>query len=76
MTKSNYDLVLEIIENYDNEEILSDFKDRFIEGKNISKKGYEEFCYEYIDDMSEMYYIKLNWKYIKSGGDESVFDNE
>ena len=76
MKKSNYDLVLEIIESYDDEEILSDFKDRFIEGKNISKKDYEEFCYEYIDDMSEMYYIKLNWKYIKSGGDESVFDNE
>ena len=33
------------------------------------------FCSEYIDDISEMYYIKLNWKWIKKGGDDSVYDN-
>ena len=76
MNKSNYDLVLEVIEYYDDEEILDDFKSRFVEGKNISKKDYEEFCYEYIDDGSDGYYIDLNWKFIKSGGDWSVFDNE
>ena len=76
MKKSNYDLVLEIIESYNDEEMLNDFKSEFKKDKNIKKKDYINFCYEYIDDMSEMYYIKLNWKYIKSGGDESVFDNE
>ena len=76
MKKSNYDLVLEIIENYDNEKILSDFKNEFKKDENIEKKDYIDFCYKYMDDMGEMYYIKLNWKYIKSGGDESVFDDE
>ena len=76
MKKSNYDLVLEIIESYNDKEMLNDFKSEFKKDKNIKKKDYIDFCYRYIDDMSEMYYIKLNWKYIKSGGDESVFDNE
>lgn len=74
MKKSNYDLVLEVIESYEMENVLNDFKNKFEEGKNISKNDYFVFCEKYIDDMSELYYINLNWKYIKSGGDESVFD--
>ena len=75
MNKSNYDLVLEVIENYDSEDILNDFKNEFEEGSNISESDYFWFCENYImDDLSEMMYVKLNWKYIKSGGDESVFD--
>lgn len=73
---SNYKLVLEIIESYEDESVLNDFKSKFKEGENISEKEYFEFCKKYIDDMSEMYYIKLNWKYIESGGDEDVFDEE
>jgi hypothetical protein len=76
LEKSNYDLVLEVIENYDDEEILNDFKSKFNEGYNINKKEFVKFCEYYIDDMSEMGYIKLNWKYIESGGDESVYDEE
>lgn len=76
MSKSNYDLVLEVIESYEMEDVLSDFKDRFVEGKNISESDYFDFCGNYIDDISEEYYIRMNWKYIKSGGDESVFDEE
>jgi hypothetical protein len=71
---SNYDLVKEIIESYEEEEILNDFLNEFKVGKNISKVKYINFCMRYIDDMSDMYYVRLNWKYIKSGGDESVFD--
>ena len=71
---SNYDLVKEVIESYEDEEILNDFLDEFEIGKDISKDEFVEFCNRYIDDMSEAYYIGLNWKYIKSGGDESVFD--
>jgi hypothetical protein len=74
--KSNYDLVLEIIESYEVESILSDFKDRFVEGENISREDYNEFCFKYVDDCSEGYYINLNWRYIESGGDESVFEVE
>ena len=77
MNKSNYDLVLEVIENYDSEDILNNFKNEFEEGSNISESDYFWFCENYImDDLSEMIYIKLNWKYIKSGGDESVYDED
>ena len=75
MNKNNYNLVLEVIKCCD-EEVLEDFKNRFIENKNISKEDYEEFCYEYISDVNDGYYIDLNWKFIESGGDWSVFDNE
>lgn len=74
MKKSNYDLVLEIVESYEMEDILNDFKDEFEEGSNISKSEFVEFFNKYIDDMSETYYIGLNWKYVNSGGDESVYD--
>jgi hypothetical protein len=76
MKKSNYDLVLEIIESYEDEEILNDFKNEFEEGEDVSKEDYLEFLFNYIDDMSETYYIKKNWEYIESGGDESVYDDE
>jgi len=62
--KSNYELVLEIIESYDDEDILNDFKSRFKVEKNIRKKDYMLFCKEYIDDISEIEDIKLNWKEI------------
>jgi len=74
MSTNNYNLVLEIIESYDNVNILNDFKDEFPVNKNIRKNEYLNFCMNYIDDGSEMYYINLNWKYIKSGGNESVYD--
>ncbi len=71
---SNYLLVLEIIESYENEKILECFKNEFEEGKNISKEDYYEFCGRWVDDVSEGYYIDLNWEYIESNGDESVYD--
>lgn len=74
MNKNNYDLVLEVIKSYDNEDVLNDFRNEFKIGKNIRKKDYMEFCGKWIDDVSDFYYIRLNWKYIRSGGDESVFD--
>jgi hypothetical protein len=76
MKKSNYDLVLEVIENYEEIDILNDFLNEFEKDKNISKSEFFKFCEKYIDDMSEIYYIKLNWKYIMSDGDESVYDDE
>jgi hypothetical protein len=76
MNKSNYDLVLEVIKNYDMENVLNDFKDKFVEGENISREDYNEFCYNYVDDCSEGFYIDLNWKFILSGGDWDVFELE
>ena len=74
MKNSNYDLVLEIVKSYEAEDILNDFKGEFEEGSDISKNEFVEFFNRYIDDMSETYYIGLNWKYVNSGGDESVYD--
>jgi hypothetical protein len=74
MKNSNYDLVLEIVESYEMEDILNDFNNEFEKGSNISKSEFVEFFNKYIDDMSETYYIGLNWKYVNSGGDESVYD--
>jgi len=76
MNESNYDLVLEVIKSYEMEDVLNDFKNKFEEGKNISRKDYFKFCERYIDDISEYYYIRANWKYIESGGDESIFDED
>ena len=57
----SYDYVKEVIESYEDEDILNDFVDEFKVGKDISYEDYFNFCYKYIDDMSETYYIKCNW---------------
>jgi hypothetical protein len=57
----DYNFVKEIIESYEDEEILNDFLNEFEENKEIKYKDYFDFCYNYIDDMSEVDYIKGNW---------------
>ena len=74
--KSNYDLVLEVVKMFEDENVLNNFKNEFEVGHNFKKKEFVQFCEKGIDDMSDLYYINLNWKYIKSGGDESVFEEE
>jgi hypothetical protein len=71
-----YEWVLEVIENYEDEDVLNDFKERFEEGKDISEEDYFDFCGEYVDDYSDEYYIRKNWEYIISEGDYSVFDED
>ncbi len=71
-----YEWVLNVIESYEDEEVLNDFKERFEEGEDVSKEDYFDFCISYVDDMSEGYYIRKNWEYIMSGGDMSVFDED
>jgi hypothetical protein len=73
---SNYDLVKEIFESYDSEEVLNDFLNEFEVGEDISREEFSEFSHRYIDDMSEVIFIYRNWRYIESGGDESVFDED
>jgi hypothetical protein len=70
---NNYNVVLEVIESYEDEDILKDFKSKFKINKYISECDFYEFNMKHISDMSEEYYIKLNWEYIESG-DESVFN--
>ena len=48
----DYNFVKEIIESYEDEEILNDFLEEFEEDKEINYKDYFDFCYNYIDDMS------------------------
>ena len=43
MKKSNYDLVLEIVGFYEDEDVLINFKDKFEEGIDISKSEFFEF---------------------------------
>jgi hypothetical protein len=71
---SNYDLVKWVIESYEDEDILNDFLNEFKVGKNISRMKYINFCMRYMSDSSDLYNIKISWKYIKSGGDESWLD--
>ena len=73
---SNYDLVLQIVNSYEDENILNDFNNEFQQGQNITKDEFFMFFELYIDDMSELDNIKKNWEYVESGGDDSVFDDE
>ena len=57
-------------------EVMDDFYSSFKKGVDISKDEFFEFCGKYIDDVSEGYYIRLNWEYIIRGGDESVYDDD
>lgn len=57
----SYDFVKEVIESYEMEEVLDDFKKTFKEGDVIFYEDYYNFCCKWIDDMSETYYINCNW---------------
>jgi ribosome assembly protein YihI (activator of Der GTPase) len=57
----DYNYVKEIIESYEDEEILNDFLNEFEVGKDIIYKDYLDFCYNYIDDLSEIMFIENNW---------------
>jgi hypothetical protein len=71
-----YDLVLEIAKSYVDEDILQDFLTTFPAGEPISEEEFKDFFGQYVDDYGDWYYINQNWKYVESGGDESVFDEE
>ena len=57
----SYDYVKEVIESYEDNKILNDFLEKFEVDKEISYDEYYNFCCNYIDDMSEVYYINCNW---------------
>jgi hypothetical protein len=57
----SYNEVLSLIEAYEDEDILDDFMSKFPEDQDISKIEYFKFAKIYIDDMSEIPYIKANW---------------
>jgi ribosome assembly protein YihI (activator of Der GTPase) len=57
----DYNYVKEVIESYEDEEMLNDFLNEFEVGKDIIYKDYLDFCYNYIDDLSEIMFIENNW---------------
>ena len=57
----SYNDVLSIINDYEDEDILEDFMNEFPKDQNINKDKYLEFVMDYMDDMSEMEYLKANW---------------
>ena len=57
----DYNYVKEVIESYEDEECLNDFLNEFEVGKDIIYKDYLDFCYNYIDDLSEIMFIENNW---------------
>ena len=66
--ESNYDLVLQVVEMHDDQDIMDDFINEFPPGNRISKREFVEFFNRYIDDMSEVQFIKENWNWVKNGG--------
>ena len=56
-----YEDVLDIIESYEDEDILNDFINDFPEGEPINRTQYDDFVMDYIDDMSEVSFIQANW---------------
>ena len=71
MDVASYEDVLGIIESYEDESILDDFKLEFVEGEDISKDDYSYFSISLIDDISEVSYIQANWIYI---WDKDIFE--
>jgi hypothetical protein len=71
MDVASYEDVLGIIESYEDESILDDFKLEFVEGEDISKDDYSDFAISLIDDMSEVGYVQANWISI---WDEDIFE--
>ena len=57
----DYSYVKEVIESYEDKEMLDNFLNEFKEGEDIKYKDYFGFCYGYIDDLSEIMFIKCNW---------------
>jgi hypothetical protein len=57
----DYSYVKEVIESYEDKEMLDNFLNEFKEGEDIKYKDYLDFCYGYIDDLSEIMFIECNW---------------
>ena len=74
--QTNYDLVLQIVKSHEDDDVLNDFNNAFQQGQNITKDEFFNFFEQYMDDMGELSDIEKNWKFVESGGDYSVFDDE
>jgi hypothetical protein len=69
--QASFEDVFNVIQSYENDEILDDFTSKFPSMKPVNKEKYRDFVMNYIDDMSEMDYIKANWISIF---DEDVYE--
>jgi hypothetical protein len=69
--QASFEDVFNVIQSYENDEILDDFTSKFPSIKPVNKEKYLNFTMNYIDDMSERDYIKANWV---SMFDEDVYE--
>jgi hypothetical protein len=69
--QASFEDVFNVIQSYEDDEILDDFTSKFPSMKPVNKEKYRNFAMNYIDDMSEMDYIKANWI---SMFDEDVYE--
>ena len=69
--QASFEDVFNVIQSYEDDEILDDFTSKFPSIKPINKEKYRNFAMKYIDDMSDMNYIKANWI---SMFDEDVYE--
>jgi hypothetical protein len=69
--QASFEDVFNIIQSYEDDEILDDFTSKFPSIKPVNKEKYRNFAMKYIDDMSDMNYIKANWI---SMFDEDVYE--
>ena len=67
MRKGNYNSVLNVIESYEDNVMLIDFYDTFNDNEDISKEDFVDFCMDWIDCISEVKYINMNWRLILNG---------
>jgi len=69
--QASFEDVFNVIQSYEDDEILDDFTSKFPSIKPVNKEKYLNFTMKYIDDMSERDYIKANWI---SMFDEDVYE--
>ena len=68
-----YNRAEEVVKSYENKNQLKDFYKNFPKNSKITKQQWFNWNEKYMDDMSELEYIKQHWKYITTGND-SVYD--
>lgn len=77
LEKSNYELVKEVVRMCDEKRIENEFLEEFKVGENVSKERFISFFERFFDGYGDEYeYNELNWEWVESGGDYSIFNGK
>ena len=71
---TNYDKVKNIIEDYNDYEIMEKFYDTFKKGWEISYEEYITFTKQFMGDVGDIEFIRANWDYYVNGN-KNAFDD-